>query len=222
MTDIFISGVKIDRSKIQKGSYVSKIPSLKKVKELSFDTNITFFVGENGSGKSTLLEAIATEYGFNGEGGSLNYKFSTYDDISPLNEAITLIKGVRRAKYGFFFRAETFFNVSTAAVNKYESSENFHTLSHGEGIFSLFENFGNNGLYIMDEPEAALSPSKQKEVKEIIEKLAENGSQFIIATHSPILTACNNSTIYSFDGEKVGKCEYEETGIYQVYKDYFI
>ena len=132
MNDLYLKGLEIDWNSLPKNSYVHNIPAIKNISELTFDKPITFFVGENGYGKSTLLEAIAIEFGYNSEGGTRNYNFSTYDDISPLSESITLIKGYRRPEFGYFFRAETFYNVATALMLKY-MGDDYHSNSHGEG-----------------------------------------------------------------------------------------
>ena len=113
VNDLYIKGLRINWDTLPKNSYVQDIPAIKSITELQFDKPITFFVGENGSGKSTLLEAIAVEFVYNSEGGTRNYNFSTYYDISPLSESITLVKSWQRPKFGYFFRAETFFKVAT-------------------------------------------------------------------------------------------------------------
>lgn len=217
MTDLFIRGLKINWEAVPANTYLYKIPSVRGINTLSFDKNVTFFVGENGSGKSTLLEAIAVAYGFNPEGGTINYHFSTYDDVSPLSNALTLIKGYNRPLLGYFFRAETFFNVATVGMLEY-LGDDYHSNSHGEGFLAFMQGFDKPGLYIMDEPEAALSPQKQLTLLEHIYRSAKNGSQFIIATHSPILLGTPEATIFSFDGEKVIPCQYEDTSSYQITK----
>ena len=116
MNDLYMQGLRINWDALPKTSYVHNISAIKSITELQFDKAITFFVGENGSGKSTSLEAMAVEFGYNSEGGTRNYNFSTYYDISPLSESITLVKGWQRPKFGYFFRAETFFNVAIAAL----------------------------------------------------------------------------------------------------------
>lgn len=217
MTGLFIRGIRIDWNAVPTGSYLHKIDSIKNVSELSLDKNVTFFVGENGSGKSTLLEAIAVAYGFNAEGGTINYHFRTYDDVSPLCEALTLIKGFARPLLGYFFRAETFFNVATVGMLEYEGSD-YHSNSHGEGFLAFMQGFDKPGLYIIDEPEAALSPQRQLTLLRHIHTLAKNGSQFIIATHSPILLGVPGASILSFDGGCITPCKYEDTSSYQITK----
>ena len=216
MNELFLCGLRIDWDTIPNDSYVNKIPSIRSVSELSFDNNITFFVGENGSGKSTLLEAIAVEYGYNAEGGTRNYRFSTYYDISPLCDSLTLIKGWKRSRFGYFFRAETFFNVATAN-ERYLGKQDYHSNSHGEGSLK-FLSFNENELYLLDEPEAALSPQKQIVLLKLIYDMSKRGAQFIIATHSPILLGCPGAKILSFDNGAISPCKYEETLSYQITK----
>ena len=181
-----------------------------------FSASVIFFVGENGSGKSTLLEAIAIELGFNPEGGTRNYNFQTYDDISPLHQSLTLYKGFRHSKFGYFFRAETFFNVATASLVDY-AGDDYHSNSHGEGSLH-FLSFDKVGLYLMDEPEAALSPMRQLTLLKHIYDMSKKGAQFIISTHSPILLGCPDAQIFSFDDGKIVSCEYEHTMPYQITK----
>ena len=217
MTELFVRGLRIGWDNIPADCYLHEIPSVRGIDQLNFEKNITFFVGENGSGKSTLLEAIAVAYGFNPEGGTINYHFSTYDDISPLGDALTLIKGFDRPLLGYFFRAETFFNVATVGMMEY-LGDDYHSNSHGEGFLAFMQGFDKPGLYIMDEPEAALSPQKQLTLLEHIYRSAKCGSQFIIATHSPILLGTPEASILSFDGEAVTPCKYEDTASYQITK----
>ena len=216
MSDMFIQKLRINWDTLPKNSYVHNIPAIKSITELQFDKPITFFVGENGSGKSTLLEAIAVEFGYNSEGGTRNYNFSTYYDISPLSESISLVKGWKRPRFGYFFRAETFFNVATASMVEY-SGENYHANSHGEGNLRFLA-YDKPGLYLMDEPEAALSPQRQLTLLKHIYDMSNKGAQFIIATHSPILLACPNSQIFSFDHGEIAPCDYENTLSYQITK----
>ena len=140
MNDQFIRGVTIDWKKIDKYSYLRKIKALKGLERLEFKKPITFFVGENGSGKSTLLEAIAISYGFNPEGGTKNYNFSTYDSHSELCDSIRVEKSFRRAKWGYFLRAESFYNVATQEIaysDGFTPSEGYHEQSHGESFLAL-------------------------------------------------------------------------------------
>lgn len=220
MYNKFIRSIEIDWSRVEENSYLKNIDSISKISQLSFTNNVTFFIGENGTGKSTLLEAIAVAYGFNSEGGTLNYRFSTYNDTSDLSNAIRITKGYKRPMSSYFFRAESFFNVATMAI-EYKSrygGKGLHEQSHGEGFLSFFQSFQNEGIYIMDEPEAALSLQRQLTLLIQIAEMAKNGSQFIIVTHSPILLAIPNSSIWSFDNGKIQTCNYEETENYQIIK----
>ena len=220
MNEQFIQRLSIDWNKIEQSSYLRKIEAIKDLEELVFEKPITFFVGENGSGKSTLLEALAVAYGFNPEGGTKNYSFSTYDSHSQLYEAIRVSKGFRKARWGYFLRAESFYNVATKEEEYADiahPSEKYHEKSHGESFLALAQNqLRPNGLYLFDEPEAALSPQRQLTLLMEICSCAKQGSQFIIVTHSPILLGIPDAQIVSFDDGTVHNCEYEETESYKV------
>lgn len=220
MNNQFIRSISIDWRKIDKYSYLRNIDAIKGLEQLEFTKPVTFFVGENGSGKSTLLEAIAISYGFNPEGGTRNYSFSTYDSHSDLCEAIRMSKGYRKADWGYFLRAESFYNVATQEeeyADRLHPSEKFHEKSHGESFLFIAQNqLRPNGLYIFDEPEAALSPQRQLTLLMEIYECAKKGSQFIIVTHSPILLGIPGAEIMTFDNGLIHTCEYEETDSYQV------
>jgi predicted ATPase len=218
-----INGVMINWDKISPDSYLRRIDAIHNVEHIAFTHPVTFFVGENGSGKSTLLEAIAIAYGFNPEGGTRNYHFSTYDSHSELCRAIRLSRGVRHAKYGYFLRAESFYNVATKEEEYSRGPggrpQHFHEKSHGESFLALAQDsFRANGLYLLDEPEAALSPQRQLTLLIYILRMAEAGSQFIIATHSPILLGIPEAELLSFSDEGIIPCAYEDTESYQVTK----
>jgi predicted ATPase len=165
-TELYIKGISIDWDKISQSSYLRDIPSISNMTTLNLHKPITFFVGENGSGKSTMMEAIAVAYGFNPEGGTRNYSFSTYDSHSELCNAMRLIRGYKKPEWGYFLRAESFYNVATAE-DEYSRGpggvpQHFHEKSHGESFLALAQNsFRGNGIYLLDEPEAALSPQRQ-------------------------------------------------------------
>ena len=218
----YLTGLKIKWDKIERKSYLRKITAIKALDELAFRSPVTFFVGENGSGKSTLLEAIAVAYGFNPEGGTLNYSFSTYDSHSELHDAVRLIRSFNKAKWGYFLRAESFYNVATAEeeYSKIQGiPQHYHEKSHGESFLSVIQkNFNQNGLYILDEPEAALSPQRQLTLLLEMSKCVKNNSQFIIVTHSPILLGYPNADILSFDDGKIQSISYENTQSYQITK----
>ncbi len=189
--------------------------------------SVTFFVGENGSGKSTLVEAIAVAAGFNAEGGSKNFNFATRSTESELHEHVSLVRGTKRERDGYFARAESLYNVATQVddlgVSGY-GDRSLHAQSHGEAFLALaMHRFRGNGLYILDEPEAALSPSRQLSLLVIVDQLVrERASQLIIATHSPILMAYPEARIYLL-GAPSGAIEtiaYEDTEHYQITRDF--
>ena len=220
MNELLIQSLSIDWNRIEQHSYLRKIEAIKNLEELVFEKNIAFLVGENGTGKSTLLEALAVAYGFNPEGGTKNYSFSTYDSHSKLHEAIKVSKGYRKAKWGYFLRAESFYNVATKEKEYADfehPSEKYHEKSHGESFLAVVQKqLRSNGLYLFDEPEAALSPQRQLTLLMEICSCAKQGSQFIIATHSPILLGIPGAQIISFDEGTVHNCEYEDTESYKV------
>ena len=220
MNHQFIQSVLFDWDKISDESYLTNIEALYMVKKIDFMKPITLFVGENGSGKSTLLEAIAVAHGFNPEGGTKNYCFSTHDTHLELCNAITIAKGYRKEKWGYFLRAESFYNVATQEEEYADfahPSEEYHNRSHGESFLKMVQNnIQPNGLYFLDEPEAALSPQRQLTLLAEIYRCASDGAQFIIATHSPILLGIPNAEIFSFDNGKIHTCRYEETESYKV------
>lgn len=212
-------------NEIERNSYLQNLPVIQyliKNKSLTFNNDITFFVGENGTGKSTLLEAIAVAYGFNAEGGSRNFNFSTKTTHSELCEHLILSKS-KYAKDGFFLRAESFYNVATN-IDEMDSDlltsyggKSLHEQSHGESFLALIQNrFGGNGIYILDEPEAALSPARLLTLIAEIDSLVKANSQFIIATHSPILMAVPNAQIYQFTEDGVESVSYQQTEHYQL------
>lgn len=216
-----ISGFSIDWNRISETSYLRNIQALSGLSQLEFHQPITFFVGENGSGKSTLLEAIAIAYGFNPEGGTRNYNFSTFDSHSELHQALRLSRGPVRSRWGFFLRAESFYNVATKeeeyTEEEQEKAKHLHRKSHGESFLETAQdNFRPNSLNLIDEPEAALSPQRQLTMFIEIYRCAKAGAQFIIATHSPILTAIPGAEILCFDGGIIHPCTYEETGSFQI------
>ena len=215
---LHIKGFGIDWDKIDPRSYLRKIEPISGLTEWTFRRPVTFFVGENGSGKSTLLEALAVAYGFNPEGGTKNYSFSTYDSHSELHDAIRLSKGIHKPGWGYFLRAESFYNVATAEQNYMEwKSQRFHEMSHGESFLAMIQNnFRPNGVYLLDEPEAALSPQRQLTLLLEIVSCSRDGAQFIIVTHSPILLGIPDAEIISFDNGLLHPITYEETDSFQV------
>ncbi len=220
MNHQLIQKVLIDWGKVDKYSYLRNIEAIRGLEELEFTSPITFFVGENGSGKSTMLEGLAIACGFNPEGGSRNYRFSTHDSHSELCRAMRIVKGYRRAGWGYFLRAESFYNVATKEeeyADKRHPSQRFHEKSHGESFLTLAQTqLKPNGIYFLDEPEAALSPQRQLTLLAEIDECARQDSQFIIVTHSPILLGIPGARILTFDSGPVHPCMYEETDSYQV------
>ena len=218
---LFIREAAIDWDVVPRDSYLRNISALKGFSRLAFESNVTFFAGENGTGKSTLLEGIAVAYGFNAEGGTQNYRFSTYQDVSELEEAIRLVKGYRKRNSGYFFRAESFFNVATVTNLQYNDDgrlPDYHAQSHGESFLSFLQDEAREGVYLMDEPEAALSPQRQLTLMRHIYYMAMEGSQFIIATHSPILLGLPGAQILNFSDEGIQPIHYEDTESYQITK----
>lgn len=210
------------------------LPVIKNFREIALHPNVTYIIGENGMGKSTLLEGIAIGLGFNPEGGTLNFNFSSYDSHSNLEKYLRIVKGVERAQDSFFFRAETFYNVATN-IEEMDSEPSFggkvidsfggvslHEQSHGEAFFAAFtERFRGNGLYILDEPEAALSPLRQLSMLARINDLVHQGSQFIISTHSPMIMAYPDAKIIQLTEEGMTEVTLEETYHYSIMNQFF-
>jgi predicted ATPase len=204
--------------------YPFNIAAVRELENIAFHPNVTFFVGENGSGKSTVIEAIAVALGFGAEGGTKNVQFRTVESVSPLHEALRLARGVPKPRDGYFLRAESFFNVASymdevGYVDSYGGS--LHSRSHGEAFLAVLLNkLKGNGIYIFDEPEAALSPNRQLAALSAIHRLVEESSQFIIATHSPILLSYPHAKIFQFDRSGIGEVLYEDTEHYAVTRDF--
>ena len=199
-------------------AYPYNIPAVAQLDRLELDPHVTFFVGENGSGKSTLIEAIAIRAGFNPEGGTKNFATRARPSESSLHENLRLARGAKREQGGFFLRAETMFNVSTEAESYREYGwDDLHEKSHGESFLWVINNrFRDRGLFILDEPEAALSPTRQLALLARMHPLVTAGSQLIISTHSPILLAYPKATIIQLDREGMGRVRYQDTEHYAV------
>jgi predicted ATPase len=229
VTGPFIRAVELVRDRVTEfDRYPFSIPSIRALESLDLHPSVTFLVGENGSGKSTLIEAIAVAAGFNPEGGSRNFNFATRSSESELHRYLRLVRGVRRESDGFFLRAESYFNVGTQIENLDRSllgaygGVSIHEQSHGESFLRLANHrFRGRGLYILDEPEAALSPSRQLSFLGIMDELcAKTGSQMIIATHSPIIMAYPHAKIVYLGPEGMKSIAYEDTEHYQVTRDF--
>ncbi|MFO1450725.1 MAG: AAA family ATPase [Opitutaceae bacterium] len=209
------------------------LPAIRTLDHLDLHPKVTFLIGENGSGKSTLLEAIAVRLGFNAEGGSRNFRFGTRESHSELHQYLRITKGLKRPRDGYFLRAESFFNVATEIeeldaqphagpriIDSY-GGRSLHEQSHGESFLALMvERFGGQGVYLLDEPEAALSPKRQLAVLTRIHDLVNADSQFIIATHSPILMAYPDATIYACGPDGLTPVAYEETDHFRITRDF--
>ncbi len=192
--------------------------------DLSFRTNVTFFVGENGSGKSTLLEAIAECCGFSPEGGNRDHYRATFADRSDLAQALRL-SWLPKVTEGFFMRAESFYNfasyIDEVSNLRAYGGKSLHAQSHGESFLALFTHRFEQGIYILDEPEAALSPQRQLSFLQIIHHLESPGhAQFLIATHSPIILAYPGAVLFSLDGDTIREIAYRETDHYIVTRDF--
>ncbi len=211
--------------------YPFNLDVVRHLTSLEVHPQVTFFVGENGSGKSTLLEAIAVGWGLNAEGGSPNFQFETRKSHSSLHEKLTLNCAPIRPRDSFFLRAETFYNVATELENLDKGRDDLpkltnayggkslHEQSHGESFFALFQNrFSGRGLYLLDEPEAALSPKRQMSFLTQLHLLVQAGSQFLIATHSPIIMAYPDAWIYQIDSNGLTRVAWKDTEHYFITK----
>ena len=233
LSDQFLIEMRLDRSRVPSfDNYPFSLHAVKNLDTLPLHHSVTFIIGENGSGKSTLLEALAVAWGFNAEGGTQNFNFGTRASHSPLHDFLQLSRGYRKPRNGYFLRAESFYNVATeieeldkepggAPIIASYGGVSLHAQSHGESFMALLlHRFSGNGFYVLDEPEAALSPTRQMAALVRIHQLVREGAQFVIATHSPILMAYPHSWIYNLDEGGISRMAYEETEHYQVTRDF--
>ena len=231
----FIRALRLNREGVRDfGTYPFAIQAIREMERLELHRAVTFFVGENGSGKSTLLEALAVRCGFNPEGGSKNFRFDTRASHSELYRHLTVERSARHPSDGFFLRAESFYNVATELENLDQDygfhlptvgpaygGSGLHEQSHGQSFFSLLTNrLHGDGVYLFDEPEAALSPQRQMSALTLIDDLVRKGSQLVIATHSPILLAYPEAVIYEFSDAGIRPIAYTDTEQFRVTRDF--
>jgi predicted ATPase len=233
MSTAFIRSIEIKGDQGDRRSYPMNLAAFRGIRTLDLDPRMTIFVGENGSGKSTLVEAIAVAAGFNAEGGTINFNFETQSHRPELAKYIRLVRGTLRPRTGFFLRAESFFNVATeierlddapsvaARIGPAYGPKPLHEISHGESFLSLaMHRFGAKGLYVLDEPEAAMSPFGCLALMRRFHDLSQQGSQFVIATHSPIFMAFPDALIYVLSEGGPHRSKWEDLNHVQVFKEF--
>jgi predicted ATPase len=233
LNEQFLAEIRLKRERVPGfDSYPFCLDAVKALDTLPLHPAVTYIIGENGSGKSTLLEAIAVAWGFNAEGGSRNFNFGTKATHSPLHEYIRLSRGYRKPQDGYFLRAESFYNVATeidmldqepggAPIIHSYGGTSLHEQSHGESFLALLlHRFSGNSFFVLDEPEAALSPVRQMSALSRIHQLVRDGSQFVIATHSAILMAYPDAWIYNLTPNGIERVSYKETEHYQGTRDF--
>lgn len=220
----FLRGVASLPEKFEPAEYPFNVRAFSHGIDLTFRAKVTFFVGENGSGKSTLLEALAECCGFNPEGGNKDHHRESFADRSPLAQALRL-SWLPKVNEGFFMRAESFYNFASyldqvSDLRAY-GGKSLHQQSHGESFLALFANRFEQGIYLLDEPEAALSPQRQLSFLKIIHDLAAPGhAQFLIATHSPIILSYPDAAIFSLDGDSIEEIGYQQTQHFLITRDF--
>ena len=221
----FLRRVTLHPDRVRRGEHPFDLPILSRGLDLTFSTPVTFLVGDNGTGKSSLLEALAWSCGFPSRGGTREYRFEEDEDGHALGRALALSWG-QKVRDGFFLRAETFFNFAThleevGSTFRAYGGQSLHRQSHGEAFLALFQNRFEDGVYILDEPEAALSPQRQLAFLRILHTLmAPRSAQFIIATHSPILLAFPGATVLSLEGGVIEVVDYRDTEHYRVTRSF--
>ncbi len=219
----FLLNISASKENFNNDIFPFNIPSFSNGINIKIDTPVTFFAGENGSGKSTLLEALAECCGFNTEGGNRDHYREIFQDRSKLAQTLRL-SWFPKTSDGFFLRAESFYGftkyIESVSNMRAYGGKALSKLSHGESFLALFSNRFEQGIYLLDEPEAALSPQRQLAFLSIMHRLtAKKDAQFIIATHSPILLAFPNAKIINFDN-KLQEIKYEDTEHYNLTKDF--
>jgi predicted ATPase len=224
----FLRAITLLRERIEDPNvYPYTIPAIRSLDTLAFHPGVTFLVGENGSGKSTILEAVAVLLGFNAEGGTKSFNFATRSSESDLHRALRPVRSARRERRGYFLRAESTFNVATQieelGILQWYGGRSLHEQSHGEAFLTLVDQkFRPDGLYLLDEPEAALSPARQLRFLGHLHVLARAGAQFIIATHSPILLAYPGALLYELSESGIAQVQYEDTEHYRLTRDFLL
>lgn len=223
--NIFLRAIRNEHVPSADDGYPFNLPIVRNLKTLEFSKSVTYIVGENGSGKSTLLEAIANLLGLNAEGGSKNFNFRTQETHSSLYEELRAVRADLSYRNAFFFRAESFYNVASevdriaredrSMLDSY-GGISLHEQSHGESFMSLFTNrLKSKGLYIFDEPEAALSYMNQLRFLVWMKEAVSAGSQIIISTHSPVILAYPDAEIFVAEEGTLKTTTYDECYIYR-------
>jgi predicted ATPase len=225
--DPLIRSVRLRRDEIpDPQAWPWSLAAVRALDDLRLDPGVTFIVGQNGSGKSTLVEGIAVAAGFNPEGGTTNFNFATREgSVSSLADLLTLVRGARRPRTGFFLRAESMFNVATEiehrGAEEWYGGVSLHEVSHGEGFLAIATNrFGPEGLYVRDEPEAGLSPRSCLALLARMHDLVGEGSQFVVATHSPMLLAYPGALIYELDEDGIAPIAFEDADAVRLTRDF--
>jgi predicted ATPase len=201
---------------VDRGAWWARIPAVRALLDhgLNLPAGVTFLVGENGSGKSTLVEALAMAYGLNAEGGSRNAMHSTRPTESPLGSALRLVRSPGRRTHAYFLRAETTHGLYTYLQDHVGDNDGLHEQSHGEGFLDLLERkFSGYGFYLMDEPEAPLSFTSTLGLLARLDAMRETGSQVVVATHSPLLTALPGATILELGEHGIRKAAWDELDV---------
>lgn len=216
MNELFINEIRLERERVPDfNEYPFHIPVVRNLKSVSFYKPVTYLVGENGAGKSTLIEAFAVSMGLSAEGGTRNMIYESFNTTSDLYQYLKIVKSGQLPKWKFFLRAESFYTMANNFENYGRGS--WHEMSHGEAFLKILGDLSEGGLYFMDEPESALSPKNQMCLLALMHKHAQNGSQFIISTHSPILLSYMDAEIKNVD-DNLRPIKYQDTQIYQLYR----